>query len=695
MVKSAEKLINKKIVVVGGTSGIGFGAAQAFLDAGAKVTVISSNQERVDSAVSRLNSSDASGAVGNVRDESSFVEVLRGLAPIDHIVFSSVDKIIRGKLEDLDLDDAKYLFGVKFWGAVITGKAVKKYDIITPGGSLTLTSGTAALKPGKGASTGAGLNGGVLSLTKGLAGDLADKRIRVNVVVPGLVKTELWGKLGKSDEEQKELYEKTSLPVGFVATPDDIAEAYLYLARADYATGTVVEIVEASSSRLDTYTAMLERKMDLRKCSGFDCKQNAVFGCMFCSSRLYCSLSCFEGDQDWHGDVCKRIYEFVSASPRPPATESTSFKLGLMFPEDSGDVEPYWVECTLCPADEESGESAFETVELPLFDQGMEYHDIARQRQNPGPNIRIWFGLAFLVDGSKLNKSINRLIWKLCRPPGQQRRDWRGPFLAMSLAISNADKDEEIYQDMSASGFRDIAKYLAVHGIPVGMNAVDQFHRTLATFPLLGEVRGVRISCLGDMNFDNKAKYLSVNVSKDHPIMVKGIVAEVSGHMGLPLYVQKLTPKPEWEARLHGLSWDPYQNFEPWFLIMGTNPDEEVEDWGNADLQMWDLCVGPVLVVRQDGKEITPSQVEVLVAWGRHLKSEMEGELEPDGEYWEKYGDVSDREFGVYDMEKARKEFIKTEMCQAKFEEFLEEHKKMKIKEGDASWASVISPFAV
>lgn len=119
---------------------------------------------------------------------------------------------------------------------------MKKYDIIKPGGSLTLTSGAAALKPGKGASTGGALNGGVLSLTKGLAGDLADKKIRVNVVTPGLVKSELWGKMGKTEEEQKEQFEKTRLPVGFVATPDDIAEAYLYLVKADYATGTSVLI---------------------------------------------------------------------------------------------------------------------------------------------------------------------------------------------------------------------------------------------------------------------------------------------------------------------------------------------------------------------------------------------------------------------------------------------------------------------
>ncbi|RFU34267.1 hypothetical protein B7463_g2043, partial [Scytalidium lignicola] len=223
--------------------GIGFGAAQAFLDAGAKVVVVSSNQDRVNGAVKRLNSPDVSGVVGNVLKEDAFVEVLKGLAPIDHLVFSGVETIIRGKLEDLNLDEAKNLFGVKFWGAVTIGKAVKKYDIINPGGSLILTSGTAGLKPGKGAATGGALNAGLFTLTKGLAGDLSDKRIRVNVVTPGLVKTELWAKMGRTAEEQKAQFENTKLPVGFVATPDDIAEAYLYLAKADYATGTSVEIV--------------------------------------------------------------------------------------------------------------------------------------------------------------------------------------------------------------------------------------------------------------------------------------------------------------------------------------------------------------------------------------------------------------------------------------------------------------------
>lgn len=121
--------------------------------------------------------------------------------------------------------------------------AIKKHSLITPGGSLTLTSGTAAFKPGKGASVGGGLNGGAISFTKGLAGDLAEKKIRVNVVVPGLVKTELWEKMNPREQEgTRAQFDVSKLPVGFVADPDDIAEAYLYLVKADYATGTSVVI---------------------------------------------------------------------------------------------------------------------------------------------------------------------------------------------------------------------------------------------------------------------------------------------------------------------------------------------------------------------------------------------------------------------------------------------------------------------
>jgi NAD(P)-dependent dehydrogenase (short-subunit alcohol dehydrogenase family) len=96
-----------------------------------------------------------------------------------------------------------------------------------------------------------------LSLTKGLASELTDKKIRVNTVVPGLVQTELWDKLGKTKEEQKKTFDEggNALSVGFVATPEHIAEAYLYTVRADYANGTLVYIGE--------YTLCLQQRWTL------------------------------------------------------------------------------------------------------------------------------------------------------------------------------------------------------------------------------------------------------------------------------------------------------------------------------------------------------------------------------------------------------------------------------------------------
>jgi NAD(P)-dependent dehydrogenase (short-subunit alcohol dehydrogenase family) len=98
------------------------------LEQGAHVTIISSSSEKVEAAVQHLNNPNAHGKVGNVRDEESFTQLLVSLAPLDHVVFSSVDKIIRGPLADANLDEAKNLFGVKFWGSVVVGKGENQND---------------------------------------------------------------------------------------------------------------------------------------------------------------------------------------------------------------------------------------------------------------------------------------------------------------------------------------------------------------------------------------------------------------------------------------------------------------------------------------------------------------------------------------------------------------------------------------
>ena len=142
MVNSKDKLAGKKIVVVGGSSGlvhravlfvvldiianalrIGNGAALALLEHGAHVSIISSSENRVNEVLKKINHPNLQGKVGDVRDENNYTEVLRSLAPVDHLIYSGVDKIIRGAIAEADLEDAKFYFGVKFWGSALTGKS--------------------------------------------------------------------------------------------------------------------------------------------------------------------------------------------------------------------------------------------------------------------------------------------------------------------------------------------------------------------------------------------------------------------------------------------------------------------------------------------------------------------------------------------------------------------------------------------
>lgn len=132
---------------------------------------------------------------------------------------------------------------------VLTISVVAKYDIIRPGGSLTLTSGATALKPGSGTAAATPLNYGLLAFSRALKHELAPKRIRVNIVIPGYTQTQ-GRKEGKSEAAIEEgAQEKIKqLSVDFVGTPEDVAEAYLYAARANYATGSEILIGECSQA---------------------------------------------------------------------------------------------------------------------------------------------------------------------------------------------------------------------------------------------------------------------------------------------------------------------------------------------------------------------------------------------------------------------------------------------------------------
>jgi len=227
-------LDGQKIVVIGGSSGMGLATARAAALDGAEVTIASRRQDRVDAALAEL----PAGCVGtalDVRVEAEVASLFERLGELDHVAFTAGDAFTPRPLVDLSLDDARTVLDVRFWGAV----AVIKHAAprIRPGGSIGLTTGTVGQRPVPGAALPAAGAGATEGLVRGLAVELAP--VRVNAVRAGAVRTPMWDGIPEAQREAlfARLAQRTL--TGTVGEPDQLAAAHLYLMRNEYVTGTV------------------------------------------------------------------------------------------------------------------------------------------------------------------------------------------------------------------------------------------------------------------------------------------------------------------------------------------------------------------------------------------------------------------------------------------------------------------------
>jgi len=231
-------LVDQRVVVIGGTSGIGFAVAAGALAEGAVVVVGSSSARNVENAVQRLGVG-ACGQAVDVRDESSVTGFFDSIGAFDHLVFTAGDWAPTrggGPVAQLDLEGANATFTVRFWGALAAIKHAQSR--ISKQGSITLTDGLIAHRPRKGAALSTAMAGAIEHLTRALAVDLAP--LRVNAVCPGYVLTEVWNSIPE-DRREAQLQRMTErLPLPRAGAPSEVAEAYLYLMRCSYSTGQVL-----------------------------------------------------------------------------------------------------------------------------------------------------------------------------------------------------------------------------------------------------------------------------------------------------------------------------------------------------------------------------------------------------------------------------------------------------------------------
>jgi NAD(P)-dependent dehydrogenase (short-subunit alcohol dehydrogenase family) len=230
-------LKNKRVLILGGTSGIGFAVAQAAAAESAQVVVVSSQPAKVDAATALLRHGCA-GFVADLSSERAIAALFEKVGPFDHLVFTAGDTVWQRPLADIAMDDAKRFFDVRFWGAFAASK--HGAPLIRPGGSVVLTSSTVPRRPSVGFSIGASVSSAIEAFARALAVELAP--VRVNVVAPGIVRTPIWDRL---PEDQREAFFATrgaALPVGKVGDPAEIAETYLYLMRSSFTTGQTIVV---------------------------------------------------------------------------------------------------------------------------------------------------------------------------------------------------------------------------------------------------------------------------------------------------------------------------------------------------------------------------------------------------------------------------------------------------------------------
>ena len=228
---------NKRVVIVGGSSGIGLAVAEQVASQGADVVIVSSNAERVEAAIQSIGGK-ARGQAVDVSDERAVESFFTNLGAFDHLVFSAGDSLQLHELADTDLKQARRAFELRYWSALATVKYGSAQ--IRKGGSIVLTTGVAGQRPQSGWVIAASVCGTIEALTRALAIELAP--IRVNAVCPGVVRTNLWQNMGSSEREQ--LFESVGkrLPVGRVGEAHDIAQAYLFLMQEGFSTGQTVVV---------------------------------------------------------------------------------------------------------------------------------------------------------------------------------------------------------------------------------------------------------------------------------------------------------------------------------------------------------------------------------------------------------------------------------------------------------------------
>jgi 3-oxoacyl-[acyl-carrier protein] reductase len=239
------RLKDKVAIITGAASGIGFAAALSFARQGAKVAVVDFNEELGNVSVHDIKSEgyDATFFQVNVADRESVDDMVKAVLEkygrID-ILVNNAGITKDGMLSKLAVEDFQKVIDVNLTGVFHCTQAVLPTMVEQGKGKIINTSSVSGVYGNVGQTNYAATKAGVVGMTKTWAKELGRKGINVNAVAPGFIETGMTSKVPEKILDQM----KMMVPLGRLGVPEDIANAYLFLAseESNYVNGTVLHV---------------------------------------------------------------------------------------------------------------------------------------------------------------------------------------------------------------------------------------------------------------------------------------------------------------------------------------------------------------------------------------------------------------------------------------------------------------------